>query len=120
MPTARLNHYLSRTILVKLVGSGAEEPYPFRLVGIEDFGLWLEAVDGESTVAARRSPTSFPHIALFPFTQIGYVVSDGASGAPTNGRSQQSTDEPKHGKASAAAIEKRSEKSGSSSRKRQS
>jgi len=120
MPTARLNHYLSRIIYVKLLGSETEEPLPFRLVGIEDFGLWLENMNEGSSFVASRPPTSFPRIALFPFTQIGYVVSDGAYGAPTNGRSQHSAEEPKQGRASSARAEKRPEKSGISSRKRQS
>ncbi len=120
MPTARLNHYLSRIIHVKLLGSETEAPHPFRLLGIEEFGLWLEDMNEGSSFVSTHPLTSFPRIALFPFSQIGYVVSDGASRAPANGRSQHSAEEPKQGRAASAIAEKRSEKAGSSSRKRQS
>jgi hypothetical protein len=40
----KLSQHLSRVILVKARFTAADYPVPFRLGGIESFGLWLEEV----------------------------------------------------------------------------
>lgn len=95
MPTTRLSHYLSKTILVKMTASDPEEPQPFKLNGIEAFGLWLETADRtESKTQRHSSPPRSPRTILVPFAQIEYIVCDGeARGTDLHSSSSHRTEQ---------------------------
>jgi hypothetical protein len=79
MPT-RLSHFISKPVLVRIVGDHAAEARLFTLLGIEPFGLWLEAAIPPAGAAqqAVSAPAFPPGAVLVPFTQIAFLT-DGAT-----------------------------------------
>lgn len=79
IPT-RLNHFIARPVLVRFVGDHAAEARLFTLLGIEPFGLWLEATTPPAGAAQQpvSAPAFPPGAVLVPFTQIAFLT-DGAT-----------------------------------------
>jgi hypothetical protein len=79
----KLAHYLGRTIYVAIDALFEDrEARPFRLIAIDDHGVWLESeilpenVNLEESV---REETLSPHsttLAFFPFCRITYAVGE--------------------------------------------
>lgn len=69
--------YLNKTILVCIPSVFEDgQPRPFKLIGIELFGLWLESEElAQRLQPQRREDSSAANYAvLFPFAQISYIV----------------------------------------------
>lgn len=58
-----------------------DKPSAFKLIGIEPFGLWLEALRSPNALDPQFSSglRSTAKTAFVPFARIGYIVCDGAS-----------------------------------------
>jgi hypothetical protein len=75
----RLAHYFNKTILVCIPSVFEDEqPRPFKLIGIEDFGLWLESEELTRTLQSGESTQSsqVPVAAFFPFSHIAYAMAE--------------------------------------------
>ncbi len=98
MVTTRLSHYLSKTILVGLRDLTTElSPVPFKLIGIEDCGLWLQETDPSQRFALHvaSQPESELRTLLIPYSQITYLMLDGLSvGLGPNGNSHKKAKRP--------------------------
>jgi hypothetical protein len=72
-----LSSYVNKTIHVCIPRMGEEkETQPFKLVGVEEFGLWLEGEDLSDKLHSRKEKSS-PQIAkaiFFPYSEIAYVL----------------------------------------------
>lgn len=77
--TAKLAHFLNKTILVSLPALfGDEEPRLCTLIGIEPYGLWLQSEEliKDLRLADQAPPGLTTVTAFFPFTQIAYVLGE--------------------------------------------
>ena len=69
---SKIANYLGKTILVSMPKlNGDEQPRPFKLVGVECCGLWLE---DEGRVAFAPPDGYPPQAAMVPFAHIAYVL----------------------------------------------
>jgi len=72
-----LANYLNKTILISIPAVFEDnQPHPFKLVGIELFGLWLESEELAQRVQSpdKQGQSLSSHAVFFPFSQILYVV----------------------------------------------
>jgi len=82
--TPNLGQYLNKTILVSIPGLYEDKKCrPYKLTGIELFGLWLEGADlpGRFLTHEYKSSTSVTWAAFVPFSQIACVAIPTASAA---------------------------------------
>ena len=100
--TPNLGQYLNKTILVSIPALSQDERCrPYKLTGIELFGLWLEGIDLTSRFLPHeyKSVTSVTWATFVPFSQIACVAIPAASAASTPGSPQpaaqsQTTNQP--------------------------
>jgi hypothetical protein len=77
----KLGNFIQKMILVSIPGlSKDDQAYPYKLVGIEPHGLWLESeIFGKDFIAQEHGePACEPFAAFVPYAQIAYVLCDGA------------------------------------------
>jgi hypothetical protein len=106
--TPNLGRYLNKTILVCITGIFEDEKCrPYKLLGVELFGLWLDGADLANRFLTHEYKSASTAWAVFvPFSQIACVVISTASAtpAPSPAASPAVTAAPASDKPAAAAA----------------
>lgn len=75
----KLHHHLQKTVFVSIPGLvGDDQARPYKLIGVEPCGLWLEreVSVADQSASKDRQPGRGVGAALVPFAQIAYLLSD--------------------------------------------
>ena len=84
----KLANFVQKTILISIPGLTKDDRlYPYKLVGIEADGLWIESPSLRSRLQSPPGGTDHGELAAFvPFAQILYVLCDAFVELDTNRR----------------------------------